>query len=75
MASGQGRALAVNGWLRADILEAVATVKKDLLPLDPFHYIHPLLYIRITLEYTQMTEEKFASCYISNASMTNDDDE
>ena len=73
MTSAEDRTFIVNSWRWLDILEAVATFKKDLLPLDPFHHIQPLLYIPITLEYTDMTKENFASCYISNISMRNDD--
>ena len=52
-----------NKWRRAGILDAVKEGRRELVPLDPFHDINPLLDISIFVESTEVTEDKFVSRY------------
>ena len=70
MISTEGRAIIIECWQWAGILEAVGPVgtgEKDLPRLDPFHDINLLLESMKALETTQMTNEK--------SSMTSDGDD
>ena len=74
MTSAEGRSIAINGWRRAGILDAVAEGCKKLVPLDPFFDIDPLLEVPILLGSPIIPQEKFVSHYTIERDPYADDD-
>lgn len=75
MTSSEGRSIVFNGWRRSGILDAVMKGSKELIPLDPFFDIDPMIEVPILIEPMPISQEKFVSHYIVEHDRDEDESE
>ena len=73
MTSFEGRSIVISGWRRSGIYDAVTKGSKNLVPLDPFFDIDPMIEVPVTFEDMPLMQENFVSQYVTERNCDDDD--